>query len=145
MPTGDSTKLYTPQMLGLAVELAQFPLRPDLFLRGEARSRSCGSTVELGFALDGATVSELGLRVTACAVGQAAAAIFARSARGMTQRQIADAQDSIAAWLSGPEQMPDWPDIGTLEPARAYPGRHAAILLPWKAAIAALNKYHVTG
>jgi len=34
---------------------------------------------------------------------------------------------------------PDWPDLALVAPARAYPARHGAMLLPWKAAAAALS------
>ncbi|QYU66279.1 hypothetical protein J4558_14920 [Leptolyngbya sp. 15MV] len=53
---------------------------------------------------------------------------------------MARAEAGIALWLSGAGPRPDWPGLELLEPARAYPARHAAILLPWKAALAALNK-----
>ena len=62
--------LYTPEILALAVELADYPLSDELPLRGEARSRVCGSRVALGLATgaDG-SVAEAGARVTACAIG----------------------------------------------------------------------------
>ena len=70
--------LYSPALLGLAVELAEYPLKDDMALRGEARSRSCGSTLQLGCTTDDdGAIAELGMRVSACAVGQASAAIFA--------------------------------------------------------------------
>jgi len=137
---GTTGRLYTPELLGLAVELAGYPLTADLPLRGEARSRSCGSTVNMAVALEGDRVSRIGLRVRACAVGQAAAAIFARAALGKSTGEIGAAHTAVAAWLAGAGSLPDWPGLGVLEPARAFPARHAAILLPWKAALAALNK-----
>ena len=47
-------KLYTPELLGLAVALADYPADPALPLHGEARSKSCGSTLAADIAL-GAT------------------------------------------------------------------------------------------
>ena len=145
MTSRDSTRLYTPEILALAVELARYPLRPELALRGEARSRSCGGTIEADLEMSGETVTSIGLRVVACAIGQAAAAIFARCAPGMSIAAIAQTEADLAAWLAGTAPRPDWPGIATLEPARAFPGRHGAILLPWKAALAALNKDAVAG
>jgi NifU-like protein involved in Fe-S cluster formation len=135
-------RLYTPELLALAVELARYPLTDDLPLRGEARSRSCGSTVDLALRLDGEAIAGIGLRSRACAVGQAAAAIFAREARGRSLAHIADAEAAIARWLAQAGAQPDWPGLELLEPARAYPARHGAILLPWKAAAEALNNSH---
>lgn len=133
--------LYTPDLLSLAVSLADYPLNDELPLRGEARSRSCGSTVTFATEhSDGGAIGRVGLQVSACAVGQAAAAIFARHAPGLDPSDIVDAQASIARWLAGEGDRPDWPGIERLEPALGYPGRHGAILLPWNAAAAALCK-----
>lgn len=135
-----ASRLYTPEILALAVALADYPLDLDTGHVGEARSPTCGSTLELNLALDAdARIDRLGMRVSACAIGQAAAALFARGAQGQTHERIAAARSQIKAWLSGDNARPDWPGFAVLEPARAYPGRHGAILLPWTAALAALS------
>lgn len=138
--------LYTPDMLGLAVSLAQFPLTEDLPHMGEARSATCGSAVALGCALDEhGAISRLGLRASACAVGQAAAALFAQSAKGHNAASIARARRELASWLAGQAELPDWPGIATIAPARGYPGRHGAVTLAWDAALAALSKAPAPG
>lgn len=136
-----SSRLYTPDILGLTLRLADFPWNDELALRGDARSPSCGSTLGLGLSCsaDGA-IAGLGLRVQACAIGQAAAAIFADAARGRTLSEIETSAKALALWLAREGAMPDWPGIAALEPAIAYPARHGAIMLPWKAAAQALSK-----
>lgn len=129
--------LYSPKLLALAVELASFPLNPASPFEGHARSRSCGSTLTLSTD-SAAQISRLGMKVSACAVGQAAAAIFARSAEGATGQTLDEALAAIRLWLEGPGPLPEWPGIEVLEVALAYPGRHEAILLPWRAALDAL-------
>ena len=132
--------LYSPEILALAVSLADFPLTDELLLRGEAQSRVCGSRVTIGIASDeGGRVERIGARVSACAIGQAAAALFLHSAAGRSSREIAVATQALEAWLGGSESAPIWPDIAQLHAARAYPARHAAILLPWRAAVSALS------
>lgn len=127
-------------MLAAAVRLADHPLDPALPLAGEARSRSCGSAVELRLAVDGAArVTAAGCRARACAVGQAAAAVFVEGATGRDRADLAEARAALARWLGGEGGAPQWLGIELLEPARAYPGRHGAILLPWDAALAALD------
>ena len=141
MTAGASSRLYTPDILALAVSLARFPLDPGLPFHGEARSRTCGSMLELGLSLDEVDrISGLGLHVRACAVGQAAAAIFAADATGRSADEIDAAADAVENWLAGEGGQPSWRGIKTLVPARDYPARHGAILLPWKAAQAVLGK-----
>lgn len=131
-----ATVLYTPEVLGLAIDLARFPLTDDLPLRAEARSKSCGSTITLGLetAADG-TIARMGVRSQACAIGQAAAAIFVQGAAGQDGSAIHAAGRAIAAWLAGEAGMPDWPGLSTIAAAREYPGRHGAVMLPWNAAM----------
>ena len=132
--------LYTPQVLGLATSLAQFPLTDDLDLRGQARAVSCGSSLTLGLGLDaGARIARVGLAAQACAIGQASAAIFAAGAVGRTAADIAAAEAQISAWLAGTGSMPDWPGLEAIAAAVAFPGRHGAILLGWRAALQALS------
>ena len=134
-------RLYTSDVLAAAVSLAAHPLTDDLPLRGSARSASCGSRIEIGIALDSnGRIEKVGMASHACAIGQASAAIFADGAVGRNRKQISDARDSLAAWLSGDGEMPDWPGLGLVESAKEYPGRHGAMLLAWNAACEALAR-----
>lgn len=131
--------LYTPKVLALATGLAAVPFDPAMALQGSARSASCGSRVDLSLAVDaGGCVERLGLRAQACAIGQAAAAIFAGAARGRDRNELATALADIEAWLAGAAPLPGWPGLDAIAAAQAFPGRHGAILLPWKAALQAL-------
>lgn len=146
MSAGPAGKLYSPALLSLAIELASFPLNDRLTLRQEERSRTCGSTILLGLstAADG-MVDAVGMQVSACAVGQASAAIMARGIVGSTPQTVFQAHEQILHWLAGEGGLPQWPGFAALEAARDYAGRHGALLLPWKAAAAALSKVTPTG
>ena len=135
-----STKLYTPRLLGLSAQLADFPLTGDFQHTANARSRTCGSTISVGLDLgaDGG-VTRIGMQVTACAVGQSSAAVLAHDAQGRTARCFADMLAGIEAWLAGHGPLPDWPGFDALEPALPHKGRHDALLLPWKAVSEALS------
>lgn len=141
-----AARLYTPELLGLAVELAGYPPLQDPSLHGEARSVTCGSTLAMDLGLDAdGRVDRLGMRVRGCAVGQAAAAIFARHAIGRRPSDLRATIPPLEQWLAGGGMLPDWPDLSLIEPARAYPARHGAILLPWRAALAALSSDATAG
>lgn len=140
MTARPAAKLYSPALLGLATELAQFPLSDALPLRAEARSRSCGSVIALGLALaENGRVGQIGMTVSACAIGQASAALLARSALGADPARIVDTTATITTWLAGESGLPDWPGLDVLSPALPHPGRHGALLLPWKATCEALS------
>ena len=118
----------------------RMPPDPTLPLHGEARSKSCGSTLAVDVALDqDGRIERLGLQVRACAVGQAAAAIFAGAAAGRSLNEIEAAHAALTQWLAGSRDLPDWPGLAAIVPARDFPARHGAIMLPWTAARDALS------
>jgi NifU-like protein involved in Fe-S cluster formation len=131
-----ATRLYTADILGLATGLARYPWNPDFPLQAEARSKACGSAIRLGLLLDtDGAIETVAVRSQACAIGQAAAAIFADAAKGMTGAQIHDAGSAIARWLRDEAEMPGWPGLDAIATARDYPARHGALMLPWNAAM----------
>jgi len=131
--------LYTPAVLDLATQLAEFPWNDDLPLQGSARSRSCGSSISLGLSTSSeGRIARVGIKSQACAVGQAAAAIFASGASGRNAAQIGQTIHELERWLAGTGPVPSWPHFDAIEAAREYPGRHGAIMLAWLAAGEAL-------
>ena len=50
------------------------------------------------------------------------------------------AVDDLTAWLVGDrDESGDWPGLAALAPARSRKSRHGAILLPFKALLAAMK------
>ena len=136
--TETSTRpLYSRDMLALAMELARYPMIGAADRSAHAVSRTCGSRIDAEFDLADKTVSRIGINARACAVGQASAALLARHVEGAAPLHIADTRAGLEEWLAG-APLPDWPGLSLLEAARDHPGRHEALLLPWKVAQAAL-------
>ena len=137
--------LYTPEILRLAVQSAGYPRLAAPDASDSARTPVCGSHIDLDIALDDAgQVAAIGFDIAACAMGQASAAVLAKAIAGRSPDAIEAATRALEDWLAGTSDTPpDWPGIVQLAPARDRPGRHAAILLPFrsatKAAIAALT------
>ena len=133
MTAVSSGQLYTPEMLSLATHLADTPPQPDLPLGGTARSTTCGGVLTLDLRMTDGRVSDLGMLVQACAVGQASAALFAKWASGKSPAQITASQEDVAQWLAGNGPVPASPDLSPIAAAQAFSGRHGAIVLPWRA------------
>ena len=134
-----SEALYTLDVLRLAAATADYPRLASPDACAQRRAMICGSTItiDLSFDADG-RVMAYGHEVRACALGQAAATIFARAVVGLGAAELTAARDSLALWLAnGDAPMPDWPQIGLLARARAYPARHGAIRLPFEAVVEA--------
>ncbi|MEZ5708676.1 MAG: iron-sulfur cluster assembly scaffold protein [Blastomonas sp.] len=133
--------LYTRPILAEAVKLARWPLDRPFSYSAELRSKTCGSLVAIGFDCDGrGYISALGLKVSACALGQASAALFAAHAMGKDRAAIETATRDYQDWLEQRrDDPPDWPGIAMLAGARDFPARHPSLLLAFRAALAAFD------
>ncbi len=136
-----SAPLYTTEILRLAMAAAAYPRLTAAHASVEARTPVCGSSITLDIVTDGTgRATSVGFALHACAMGQAAAGIMAGGMAGRTFDDITATLAALAAWLDGgSDTPPDWPGIAALAPARAYPARHAAILMPFRAAAEALR------
>lgn len=132
--------LYSREMLRLATCLSEFPLM-GASPATERRAPVCGSIVAAEVALDSAGhVSQIGLKVAACAFGQASAALLALHIQGRTIGDVESTRNSLAAFLSGQSDMAgDWPGLDIFSGAKDLTARHGAILLPFDAAIDAMK------
>jgi NifU-like protein involved in Fe-S cluster formation len=130
--------LYTTEILRLASSLVANEHLPSPDGTAECRSAICGSLIHAQVNMADSVIVQLAIRASACAMGQASAAIVRANALNNSQEMIASLRAEIAAFLQGEGAMPDiWPDLTLLVPAKDYPARHPAILLPYDAVIAA--------
>lgn len=136
-----TTPLYTRDILRLAAAIPHLARFEELEDATERRSPTCGSRARVTVTMDGDRVASLSQAVEACAFGQAAAALMGGGAVGKDADDVRVAIDGIAEWLAGHEDaVAAWPGLAVLGPARSRRGRHGAILLPFRALLAAIEK-----
>ena len=133
--------LYTTEILRLAASLSAPHELEREDGRAELRSPTCGSRVSLAVQLDAdRRVERLSMDVHACAFGQASAALVERHSRGLTHDEISEEMLKLGRWLADEqEQTAGWPNLAALAPARSRRSRHGAILLPFRALLAAIE------
>ena len=137
--------LYTTEILRLAASLPAPRELERVDGSSEQRSPTCGSTVRLQVqrGADG-RVEAISQEVHACAFGQASASLLAAGAVGKREDDVARAVLDLESWLSESREDPgEWPGLATLAPARSRRSRHGAILLPFRALLAALKSERV--
>lgn len=134
--------LYTTEILRLAAGLPEPRGLEREDGRAELRSPTCGSVVTVAVQLDAeGKVTATDIKVQACAFGQASSALMAKSAEGKARAQVAAALEGLEAWLDGSRASPgSWPGLDALAPARSRNSRHGAILLPFRALLAAMDE-----
>jgi len=134
-----SGALYTREILRLAVSIPHQQRLDNPDGTAELRSRTCGSKVAADVMVtDSGSLKNLGFEISACALGQASAAILGAQAIGKSASDIKIVRANLGAFLEGSIKSPgEWPDMDKLMAAQDHKGRHAAILLPYDAVIAA--------
>jgi NifU-like protein involved in Fe-S cluster formation len=133
--------LYTTEILRLAASLPEPRELERVDGSSEQRSPTCGSTLSLQVQLDDeGRVEAVSQQVHACAFGQASASLLAASAGGESRERVGEALTDLESWLSGSRDDPgSWPGLAALAPARSRRSRHGAILLPFRALLAAMT------
>jgi NifU-like protein involved in Fe-S cluster formation len=128
---------YTLDILRLAASL---PLDSDLPASngaGDARSPACGSTLRTSVRTHDGRIAALAQKVTACAYGQASAALVQDWAPGKLKAEVIVMRAAVKAWLDGRGEVPE--SFGVLGPVQGRAGRHGAVLLPFDALLKALE------
>ena len=131
--------LYNSDILTLSAGLKNTRLEnPDASVRKVAKL--CGSWVELDVIMDGDMVSEFALRVQACALGQASAAILQEGIIGANLEELTEARDSLRAMLKDGGDPPSgrFKKLALLKGVSTYPARHGSTLLAFDAAVEAV-------
>ena len=133
--------LYTVDILRLAASLPEPAELERVDGAAGARSPTCGSAIRTEVSLDEeGRIAAISQQIQACAFGQASAAIVGQAAAGRNRAEVERALAELAAWLHGDDDLPDWPGVAALAPARTRTARHGAILLPFRALLAAMGK-----
>ena len=128
--------LYNADILRLAASVPFAERLAAPMATSEKRSPVCGSRVTVDVAVDeDGRVSEVGMLVRACALGQASASLMAAHVIGRSAEELDAARDALAAWLAGDTaSAPDWPGLDLFTPALPHRARHASIRLAFEAA-----------
>ena len=135
-----SAPLYNAEILRLAATIPHHERLPEPMATAEKRSPICGSRVTIDVAVDAeGRVSEVGLLVRACALGQASSSLLAANILGRTPAELAAARDGLTTWLAREGDAPDWPGMDIFTPALDYTARHPSIRLAFEAAAEAAD------
>lgn len=131
--------LYTRDILRLAAAIPHLARFEDV--NGpEVRSPTCGARMRVAVVLDGeGRVASLRQAVEACAFGQAAAALVGVDAIGRNAAEVRAALTATERWLAGTNEAEPCSGFAALDLARHRKGRHGAILLPFRALLAAID------
>ena len=129
---------YTLDILRLAASLPVESSLVALTHAAEARSATCGSTIRTELSTESGRIAAIAQKVTACAYGQASAALVQGWAPGRLKAEVIVMRAAVKAWLDGRGEVPE--GFAVLGPVQGRAGRHGAVLLPFDALLKALDE-----
>ncbi|PHR61613.1 MAG: iron-sulfur cluster assembly scaffold protein [Robiginitomaculum sp.] len=134
--------LYTTDIMSLAANIKHVGRLEVAQSRARKVSKLCGSWVEVDINMQDGTVTEFAIRLQACALGQASAAILAEYIMDATYEDVATARDNLHAMLKDKTAFPNtgrFAHLGVLSDIANYPARHASTMLAFEAALDAMK------
>lgn len=140
-------ELYSPNILALTTDIRHLGQIEDADGRARKVSRLCGSWVEVDVNMEGTQVSDISIRLQACALGQAATAILSQHVLQADIEEIRNALTDLRKMLKkgGDEPSGRFASLSLLQGVREYPARHASTLLAFEATVAACEQALATG
>ncbi|NMA97613.1 MAG: iron-sulfur cluster assembly scaffold protein [Phyllobacteriaceae bacterium] len=136
------SELYSERILDLVGNAVQ-PGRLELADASARKvSRICGSMIEVDIVVQNGAIVGYGHEISACALGQASAAVVAREVVGTPVAEFLAVRQVMHDMLKADGAPPagKWSDLKYLEPVRDYPNRHTSTLLVFDAIALALEK-----
>lgn len=140
--------IYSDQLLEAAASLPPADRLANPDATASKTSKVCGSTVTVDVAFDGGEIREFAIDAKACALGQAAAAVVARHAVGLTAARAERLRGHLSALLAGDGHELDDPaaaDFAPFAALMAYPQRHASVMLAIEAVCACFDNARKDG
>lgn len=129
--------LYRKAMLRLAADAAGAGTLPAPDGVGSAHNPACGDRLTVQVTLADGRVAGLAHQTQACVLTQASAALLAGQAPGLDGSALAGLAERVKAWLAQGGEAPAGYDV--FDGVGQHAGRHTCVLLPFRAALAALE------
>lgn len=131
--------LYNMDVLSLAASIKHAGRLDNPHGTARKVSKLCGSWVEVDVNIKDGVVSEFAIRLQACALGQASAAILSENIIGASKVEIKAARDALLGMLKnkGVPTKGRFAKLSLLKDVANYPARHTSTLLAFDAAVEA--------
>jgi len=135
-----SDPLYRTELLRLAADATGAGRLPFACSTGRAFNPTCGDRVTVDIALEDSRIVGIAHDTKACVLTQASAAILGAELTGLTREEVIGLRQEVASMLEGGER-PDAPfdTYGSFDGVVPHRNRHACVLLPFDAVIAAFD------
>ena len=127
-------KLYQEQIIALARQSKQRLGLDNPELTARVDNPLCGDRVTIDLSLEDERINDIGVKVRACALCEAASEVLSTHASKLSSSDIQKVETELRDYLSGNKANPPWAQLSVFEPVKEVTSRHECVLLPFIAA-----------
>lgn len=135
----DLTDLYQQLILDHNKSPRNFRVLPDANRTAQGTNPICGDNYTLYAKMDGDVVKEISFQGTGCAISKASASILTESLKGRTMAEVKSLFDKVRDMVTTGNVDGDVGKLAALAGVHKFPVRIKCAILPWHAAMAALE------
>jgi len=135
----DLADLYQQLILDHNKSPRNFRVLPDANRTAQGTNPICGDNYTLYAKMDGDVVKEISFQGTGCAISKASASILTESLKGRTMAEVKSLFDKVHDMLTTGNLDGDVGKLAALAGVHKFPARIKCAILPWHAAMAALE------
>jgi nitrogen fixation protein NifU and related proteins len=135
----DLTDLYQQLILDHNKSPRNFRVLPDANRTAQGTNPICGDNYTLYAKMDGDVVKEISFQGTGCAISKASASILTESLKGRTMAEVKSLFDKVRDMVTTGNLDGDIGKLAALAGVHKFPVRIKCAILPWHAAMAALE------
>ena len=135
----DLTDLYQQLILDHNKRPRNFGVLPDANRTAQGTNPICGDNYTLYAKMDGDVVQEISFQGSGCAISKASASILTESLKGKTRAEVKSLFDKVHDMLTTGNVDGDIGKLAALAGVHKFPVRVKCAILPWHAAMAALE------
>ena len=135
----DLADLYQQLILDHNKSPRNFRVLPDANRTAQGTNPICGDNYTLYAKMDGDVVKEISFQGTGCAISKASASILTESLKGRTMAEVKSLFDKVHDMVTTGNLDGDVGKLAVLAGVHKFPARIKCAILPWHAAMTALE------
>ena len=135
----DLTDLYQQLILDHSKSPRNFRVLPDANRTAQGTNPICGDNYTLYAKMDGDVVQEISFQGSGCAISKASASILTESLKGKTKAEVKSLFDKVHDLVTTGNVDGDIGKLAALAGVHKFPVRVKCAILPWHAAMAAVE------
>lgn len=136
----DLTDLYQQVILDHSKSPRNFRVMADANRTAQGHNPLCGDNIQLFLKMNGDVIEDISFQGSGCAISKASSSILTDTLKGRSKDEVNELFEKVREMVtSGKTPEGDLGKLAVFTGVHKYPARVKCAILPWHAAISAVN------